>query len=130
MRNEKKYTEIILETLSKLYEVSEPKLDFMDFINTTTKYLNNDTYEKITLDEHLSLEEMHNRNLVIDVPFEEHFIDKDLFENIMKEQIKKYKLNKMEQQRFKNQIYLGCSPTFKNDRYFDQINQNENKEKE
>lgn len=113
MKREKLYTQIILETLSLLYENSEPKLDFMNFINTTNKYVDKDTYDPVVLEEHISITEMRERGLVIDVPFDQHFIDRELSEQILQEQIKKYKLNKSEQERFKTQIYLGSAPAFK-----------------
>lgn len=113
MKKEKLYTQIILETLSLLYENSEPKLDFMNFINTTNKYVDKDTYEPVVLEEHISITEMRERGLVIDIPFDQHFIDRELSEQILQEQIKKYKLNKSEQERFKTQIYLGSAPAFK-----------------
>jgi threonyl-tRNA synthetase len=113
MKREKLYTQIILETLSLLYENSEPKLDFMNFINTTNQYVDKDTNEPILLEEHISVTEMRERGLVIDVPFEKHFIDRELSEQILQEQINKYKLNKSEQERFKTQIYLGSAPAFK-----------------
>jgi hypothetical protein len=113
MKKEKLYTQIILETLSLLYENSEPKLDFMNFINTTNQYVDKDTNEPVLLEEHISVTEMRERGLVIDVPFEKHFIDKELSEEILQEQIKKYKLNKSEQQKLRTQIYLGCAPSFK-----------------
>lgn len=113
MKKEKLYTQIILETLSLLYENSEPKLDFMNFINTTNKYVDKDTYEPVVLEEHISITEMRERGLVIDMPFDQHFIDRELSEQILQEQIKKYKLNKSEQERFKTQIYLGSAPAFK-----------------
>jgi threonyl-tRNA synthetase len=110
---EQKYTEIVLETLTKMYDVSEPKLDFMNYIQTTNKYVDNKNHKRVETEKHLSIEEMVEKNFSIDVPFEEHFIDEDKFEEIIHEQIKKYKLNKLEQKRFRNQIYLGCSPTYK-----------------
>lgn len=113
MKREKLYTQIILETLSLLYENSEPKLDFMNFINSTNKYVDKDTYEPVVLEEHISITEMRERGLVIDMPFDQHFIDRELCEQILQEQIKKYKLNKSEQERFKTQIYLGSAPAFK-----------------
>lgn len=113
MKREKLYTQIILETLSLLYENSEPKLDFMNFINTTNQYVDKNTNEPVLLEEHISMSEMRVRGLAINVPFEKHFIDKALSEQILQEQIKKYKLNKSEQERFKTQIYLGSAPAFK-----------------
>ena len=70
MKREKLYTQIILETLSLLYENSEPKLDFMNFINTTNQYVDKDTNEPVVLEEHISITEMRERGLVVDVPFD------------------------------------------------------------
>lgn len=115
MKKDDRNTKIVLETLALMYDASEPKLDFMNFIETTKNYRTKDTNEQVVLNEHLSTIEMRTRGLVIDVPFENHFIDREICENILLEQCKKYKLNKSEQSKLRTQIYLGCAPSFKNE---------------
>lgn len=114
MAKQSEYTQIVLETYNRMYEVAEPSLDFNDYIHTTCNYQDKETGEKIVTGEHLSLKEMHEKGYCIDVPFENHFINRDLCEEIIDEVAKKYKLNKSEKHRLRTQVYLGCAPTFKN----------------
>jgi len=108
------YTQIVLETYNRMYTAAEPSLDFNDYIHTTCNYQNKETGEKVVVDKHLSLEEMHDKRYCIDVPYDKHFIDRDLCEEIIDEVAKKYKLDKSEKHRLRTQVYLGCAPTFKN----------------
>lgn len=112
MGKEKMYAQVVLETYDRMFKASEPALDFDNYIHTTCNYEDKDGH-KIVLDKHLTLEEMRSKGYRIDVPFEKHFIDKEVSENIISEVAKKYKLNSVEKNRLRTQVYLGCSPTFK-----------------
>ena len=116
-KNKSTYANIVLETYSRMYNKSNPRLDFMDYISTTCNYVKDDTNEKVTTESHLSIKEMHENGYLIDVPFEEHFIKKSEAEEILKDIVKKYKLNKCEESKLRTQIYLGCSPSFTKEDY-------------
>ena len=112
MRREEKYKQVVLETYDRMFKASEPALDFDNYIHTTSNY-EDENGNKIVLDRHLTLEEMHDKRYRIDVPYEKHFIDKEVSENIISEVAKKYKLDNGEKSRLRTQVYLGCAPTFK-----------------
>ena len=116
-KNKITYANIVLETYSRMYNKSNPRLDFMDYISTTCNYVKDDTNEKVTTESHLSIKEMHENGYLIDVPFEEHFIKKSEAEKILKDIVKEYKLNKCEESKLRTQIYLGCSPSFTKEDY-------------
>ena len=113
MGKEEKYRQVVLETYDRMFKASEPALDFDNYIHTTCNYVN-EQGEKIVTDKHLTLSEMHDKGYRIDVPFEQHFIDKEVSEQIISEMAKKYKLDRSEKSRLRTQVYLGCAPTFKN----------------
>lgn len=48
-----------------------------------------------------------------EIPFMDYELDGAKFEDILHEQIKKFKVPKRMRQPFKNTIYLGCSPNIK-----------------
>lgn len=47
----------------------------------------------------------------LEIPFDEYFLDKDRYEEIVDEHLKKSKLNTMEKKAVSFQAYLGCGPT-------------------
>ena len=85
-----KIDKIIWDCYTELYANSEPKADFSELVANATI---NSRGERV-------------------IPFDKHFIDKDLFSRIIDKHKKRVR-SKMYQQMISNTIHLGCSPTFK-----------------
>jgi hypothetical protein len=47
-----------------------------------------------------------------EIPFDDYEIDEELFQQIIKDSIKKHKVPKILHQQFSVAIHLGCSPRF------------------
>jgi hypothetical protein len=83
MRNGK-LIKIVLETYKILYKKATPSADFGELMR-----------KGIT----------RKRDW-----FLEYYLDQKIQDEIIKSAIKKYKLDKSEQRKFKFEMYLGCSP--------------------
>jgi len=83
---EKKKRELIMDTYRKLYKAAGGDFDTL--------------LANATIDEDGRKE----------IPFMDYELKDEIFEKILEEQIKKYKVPKSLIKRFRQQIYLGASP--------------------
>lgn len=109
---ENKIKEIILETYKLLFAASTPSVDF-DELCKNCKYEDYDG-KQVETSGYLTDEELHTMHLKRSIPFMDYEIEKEKAEQIVCEQVKKYKLNKFDANCFRANIWLGCSPKFKN----------------
>lgn len=89
--NNKKLEKIIWETYELLYKASEPSVDFNKLVK----------------------EAKINKMGQKEIPYNDYLISQESFNEILDNQIKKYKLKSFNILSFKNTITLGCSPKFK-----------------
>ena len=81
----------IMECYNELFKNSDPSANFNDLLDNA------------------SINERGQK----EIPFMDHSIEEDIYDNIVDTIIKKYKFSGMKKQQFKTTIALGCSPTFK-----------------
>ena len=110
-KKEQKFYDIIHETYELLYKAATPSADFNELCHNC-KY---EDYKgnAVNIDRYLSDTELYKQQLRRTIPFNDYTIEEEEMTKIVQMQCKKYKLNLFEQQSFKVQIYLGCSPKFK-----------------
>lgn len=81
----------ILECYRRMFKASTPSGDFDELLARAEK---NDIGEKV-------------------IPFMDYEIEENIFNEILQNIIKEYKIKKYRQNSFQNTILLGCSPKFK-----------------
>jgi hypothetical protein len=91
MTTNEKMNKALMECYIELYNNSEPKADFELLLKNAT------------IDE--------RGEKVID--FDNYYIDEEIMSGIVDNIINKYKMKSYNKQKFKNTIYLGCSPSTK-----------------
>ena len=82
----------IWECYRRLYKASTPSADFDELVQNASI---NESGEK-------------------QIDFNSYEIDYETYNQIIKDVIKEYKIQKWKRQLFNNTIMLGCSPKFKN----------------
>lgn len=87
----KKYDKIILECYNRLYKLSEPSVDF----NSLLENASTNQYGQKVID------------------YDSYQISVNVYEDVLNQVARKYKLDKLETTKLKNTIALGCSPRFK-----------------
>ena len=86
-----KISKVMWECYELLYQNSEPSVDFNDLV------------------ENSKTDEDGRKQ----IPFNDYEIDRDVYENIVENTIKKHKLKNLDPQCVRNSIALGCSPKIK-----------------
>lgn len=93
--SKKNNEEIITDIYKTLYALSTPPADFDLLVKTSPR----------------------NESGQIMIPFNDHEIDENLAEAVINQTLDKSKISKIEKQKIKATIYLGCSPKFKSKIY-------------
>lgn len=93
----KNWDKIINDCYKKLYELSEPSVDFDMLV------------ENATINEFGQKE----------IPYNDYEIDIKTYEDVLEKVIKRYRLNELDTKKLKTTIAWGCSPKFKkiNEKY-------------
>jgi hypothetical protein len=78
------------EIYTRLFEASTPKGDFNELVENGKK-------------------DEHGR---IHIPFMDYEIEPDVMDKIIQDTCKEFKIPKKDREKFKNTVYLGCSPRF------------------
>ena len=84
-----KLSKIIMETYTELYANCTTPVDFDLLVESSPRDENGKRM----------------------IPYEDYFIDENLFEEIVRRKIKQYHIKKHDQGSFRFAIYMGCSPT-------------------
>ena len=87
---DKKIDEAIMDCYRELYANATPPASFDELLKNATTYGQG---QKV-------------------IPYNDYEIEEDLFEKIVKDTIKHYKIKKYIRVPFRNTILLGCSPRF------------------
>lgn len=113
-KKQKKYYDIIWETLDLMYRASTPSITFDELIHKCGyEDMNGNS---VDVDHYLTDAEIHELKYRRAIPFMDYEIEKSVAVKILNDQIKKYKLNKVEREGFEMNIWLGCSPKFKSEK--------------
>jgi len=88
---DKKYNDAMMACYIELYKQSTPSANFQELMDNATI---NERGQK-------------------EIPFNDHEIEEELFNNIINIVVKKYKFKNWEARALKNSVLLGCSPKFK-----------------
>ena len=91
MKSTKKEEQALWECYRRLFKASEPSANFDELVANATI---NDQGQKV-------------------IDFMAHEIDEDVYEQILKDVLKEFKISKHRSRAFSISIALGCSPKFK-----------------
>ena len=107
--------ELVMDGYKALYAAATPPADFEKLVKECRRYIDRDGKPHI-MPEPLTLEELQEREWRKDIEYMNYELDKDTYVNIVESKIKEHKLKNMKAQAFRNTMYLGCGPAFKEDK--------------
>lgn len=103
--------ELMMEGYQALYAAATPSADFKSLVDNCTRYMDREGDIHNT-ETPLTNEECRTRGWQKDIEYMNYSLDRDVYEQIIDDIIKKYNLKGLRAQAFKNTMYLGCGPKF------------------
>ena len=104
--------ELVIDGYKALYKAATPSVDFEKLVDECVKYI--DKTGKIHYTETpLTLEECRERNWRKDIEYMNYELDRETDQEIVESKIKEHKLKGFKADAFRNTMYLGSGPNFK-----------------
>lgn len=104
--------ELVMDGYKALYAAATPSADFEELLNTCTKYIDRECQVHFT-ETPLTAEECRERGWQKDIGYMDYELDEEIYKEIVENKIKEHKLTGLRADAFRNTMYLGCGPAFK-----------------
>lgn len=104
--------ELVMDGYKALYAAATPSADFEKLINECLRYVDREGKTHY-VEQPLTAQECAERDWRKDIQYMDYELDEEIYKDIVESKIKEHNLKGFRADGFRNTMYLGCGPCFK-----------------